>query len=172
MDMKRYKKLAIPKIESSEMVKNVRDTLKAYKHAKQDVYERISEELKPLTDKIDKEITEISELNQEVTKQSEATQRALKGFTEEMKALPTPDQRETETKGSVDFYKGFSVDELEIYEKYGLPLPPKVYEETKKDPNFFKNIYSETRELNNSLGRKKGKVSFRNVTAHVQHVVT
>ena len=107
MDMKRYKKLAIPKIESSEMVKNVRDTLKAYKHAKQDVYERISEELKPLTDKIDKEITEISELNQEVTKQSEATQRALKGFTEEMKALATPDQRETETKGSVDFYKGF-----------------------------------------------------------------
>ena len=91
--MKRYKKLAIAKIESGEMVKSVRDTLKAYKHAKQDVYERTSEELKTLTDKIDKEITEISELSQEATKQLEATQRALKGFTEEMKALPTPDQQ-------------------------------------------------------------------------------
>lgn len=50
------------------MVETVRDTLKAVKHVKQDAYEQTTEDLNPLTDKIDKEITEISELRKEATK--------------------------------------------------------------------------------------------------------
>lgn len=68
MDMKSYKRLAVPQIQSGEMVETVRDTLKAVKHVKQDAYEQTTEDLNPLTDKIDKEITEISELRKEATK--------------------------------------------------------------------------------------------------------
>lgn len=70
-----------------------------------------------------------------------------------MKALPAPEKKDKE--GMVDFDKGFSMDELEIYVKYGLPLPSKVYEETKEDPMFVKIIYTEIGELNKTLGSKK-----------------
>ena len=44
------------------MTEVVRDVIKAVKINKQNVYEKISEDLKPLTEKFDKEIEEISKL--------------------------------------------------------------------------------------------------------------
>ena len=84
MDIKSFKQLSIPKIEAGKMTEVVRDVIKAVKINKQNVYEKISEDLKPLTEKFDKEIEEISRLREDVSKQfvpySKQVQRlALRG---------------------------------------------------------------------------------------------
>ena len=63
MDIERFKRLSIPKTEI------VRDVVKEVQTNKQNVYEKTSEDLKPLTEKFDKEIEEISKLREDVTKQ-------------------------------------------------------------------------------------------------------
>ena len=50
------------------MTEVVRDVIKQVKTNKQNVYEKTSEDLKPLTEKVDKEIEEISKLREEVNK--------------------------------------------------------------------------------------------------------
>ena len=53
-------RLSIPKIEAEKMTEVVRDVIKEVQTNKQNVYEKTSEDLKPLTEKFDKEIEEIS----------------------------------------------------------------------------------------------------------------
>ena len=62
MDIERFKRLSIPKIEAGKMTEVVRDVIKEVRTNKQNVYEKTSEDLLPLTDKIDEEIKEISKL--------------------------------------------------------------------------------------------------------------
>ena len=69
MDIERFKRLSIPKIEAGKMTEVVRDAIKQIKTNKQNVCEKTSEDLKPLTEKFDKEIEEISKLREEVKKQ-------------------------------------------------------------------------------------------------------
>ena len=69
MDIERFKRLSIPKIEAGKMTEVVRDVIKEVKTNEQEVYEKISKNLKPLTDKFDKEIEEISKLREDVSKQ-------------------------------------------------------------------------------------------------------
>ena len=69
MDIERFKRLSIPKIEAGKMTEVVRDVIKEVKANEQEVYEKISKNLKPLTDKFDKEIEEISKLREDVSKQ-------------------------------------------------------------------------------------------------------
>ena len=69
MDIKRFKRLSIPKIEAGKMTEVVRDVIKEDQTNKQNVYEKTSEDLKPLTGKFDKEIEEISKLREDVNKQ-------------------------------------------------------------------------------------------------------
>ena len=61
MDIERFKRLSIPKIEAGKMTEVVRDVIKEVRTNKQNVYEKTSEHLKPLTKKFDKEIEEISQ---------------------------------------------------------------------------------------------------------------
>ena len=68
MDIERFKRLSIPKIEAGKMTEVVRDVIKQIKTNKPNVYEKTSEDLKPLTEKFDKEIEEISKLREEVNK--------------------------------------------------------------------------------------------------------
>ena len=87
MDIERFKRLSIPKIEAGKMTEVVRDVIKEVQTNKQRVYEKTSEDSKPVTEKFDKEIEEISKLR-DVTKQiipySEQVQRlALPGLSGE-----------------------------------------------------------------------------------------
>ena len=69
MDFERFKRPSIPKIEAGKMTKVVRDVIKEVGTNKQNVYEKTSEDLKPLTEKFDKEIEEISKLREDVSNQ-------------------------------------------------------------------------------------------------------
>ena len=69
MDIERFKRLSIPKIEEGKMTEVVRDVIQEVQTNKQNLYEKVAEDLKSLTDKFDKEIEEISKLREDVNKQ-------------------------------------------------------------------------------------------------------
>ena len=69
MDIERFKRLSVPKIEAGKMTEVVRDVIKEVQTNEQEVYEKISKNLKPLTEKFDKEIEETSKLREDVSKQ-------------------------------------------------------------------------------------------------------
>ncbi|CAH3184065.1 unnamed protein product [Porites lobata] len=92
MDIERFKRLSIPKIEAGKMTEVVRDVIKEVETRDQDLYEKVAKDLKPLTEKFDKEIEEISKLREDVNKQvipyGEQVQRlALPGPKEGAKTL-------------------------------------------------------------------------------------
>ena len=60
MDIERFKHLTTPSIQAGEVTKHVIKVIKEGKDTKQDLYEKQSEDLKPITEKLDKEIKEIS----------------------------------------------------------------------------------------------------------------
>ena len=62
MDIERFKRISIPKIEAGKMTEVVRDVIKEVQTNKQNVYEKMSEDLKPLTEKFDEEIEDIIKL--------------------------------------------------------------------------------------------------------------
>ena len=68
MDIERFKRFSIPKIEAGKMTEVVRDVIKEVQTSEQDAYEKVAKQLKPLTKKFDKEIEEISKLREDVTK--------------------------------------------------------------------------------------------------------
>ena len=51
------------------MTEVVRDVIKEVRTNEQDAYEKVAKDLKPLTEKIDKEIEETSKLREDVSKQ-------------------------------------------------------------------------------------------------------
>ena len=69
MDIERFKRLSIPKIEAGKMTEVVRDVIKEVETRDQDLYEKVAKDLKPLTQKFDKELEEISKLREDVSKQ-------------------------------------------------------------------------------------------------------
>ena len=69
MDIERFKRLSIPKIEAGKMTEVVRDVIREVRTNEQDAYEKVAKDLKPLTEKIDKEIEEVSKLREDVSKQ-------------------------------------------------------------------------------------------------------
>ena len=70
MDIERFKRLSIPKIEAGKVTEVVRDVITEVQTNKQNVYEKTSEDLNPLTEKFEKQIEEISKLREDVTKQA------------------------------------------------------------------------------------------------------
>ena len=112
MDIERFKRLSIPKIEAGKMTEVVRDVIKEVETRDQDFYEKVAKDLKPLTDKFDKEIEEISKLREDVNKQvvpyAEQVQRL---------ALPGP-SGEVAPKMVADMNKGFTQEELAFIQWY------------------------------------------------------
>ena len=153
MDIERFKRLSIPKIEAGKMTEVVRDVIKEVRTNKQDVYEKTSEDLKPLTEKFDKEIEEISKLREDVNNQvvpySEQVQRL---------ALPGP-SGEVAPKMIADLNEGFTQEELTFIQNQGLPLPADIFLQTLKQPNYAKQILDESGEINRKLGQRKGNLS-------------
>ena len=148
MDIERFKRLSTPKIEAGKMTEVVRDVIKEVRTKKQNVYEKTSEDLKPLTEKFDKEVEEISKLR-DVTKQvipyGEQVQRLV---------LPGP-SGEVAPKMVADMNKGFTQDELTFIQSQQLSLLADLFLRTLKEPNYAKQILDKSGEMNKELGRKK-----------------
>ena len=152
MDIERFKKLSLPKIEAGKLTEVVRDVIKEVRTNKQNVYEKTSEDLKPLTEKFDKEIEEISKLrdvNKHVIPYGEQVQRL---------ALPGP-SGEVAPKMIADMNKGFTQEELAFIQNQQLPLPADIFLQTLKEPNYAKQILDKSGEMNKELGRKKAHLS-------------
>ena len=85
------------------------------------MFTKTSEDLKPLTEKFDKEIEEISKLREDVNKQvvpyAEQVQRL---------ALPGP-SGEVAPKMVADMNKGFTQEQLAIIQSQQLPLPADIF---------------------------------------------
>ena len=149
MDIERFKKLSLPKIEAGKLTEVVRDVIKEVRTNKQNVNEKTSEDLKPLTEKFDKEIEEISKLREDVNKQvipyGEQVQRL---------ALPGP-SGEVAPKMIADMNKGFTQEELAFIQNQQLPLPADIFLQTLKEPNYAKQILDKSGKINKVLGQKK-----------------
>ena len=152
MDIERFKRLSIPKIEAGKMTEVVRDVIKEVQTNQQNVYEKTSEDLKPLTGKFDKEIEEISKLREDVSKQvvpyAEQVQRS---------ALPGPSGEAP--KMVADMNKGFTQEELAFIQNQQLPLSADIFLQTLEEPNYAKQILAKSGEINKELGRKKAHLS-------------
>ena len=153
MDIERFKRLSIPYTEAGKMTEVVRDVIKEVRTNKQNVYEKTSEDLKPLTEKFDKEIEEISKLREDVNKQvvpyAEQVQRL---------ALPGP-SGEVAPKMVADMNKGFTQEELAFIQNQELPLPADIFLQTLKEPNYAKQILAKSGKINKDLGQKKASLS-------------
>ena len=153
MDIERFKRLSIPKIEAGKMTEVVRDVIKEVRTNKQNVYEKTSEDLKPLTETFEEAIEEISKLREDVNKQvvpyAEQVQRL---------ALPGP-SGEVAPKMVADLNKGFTQDELTFIQSQQLPLPADIFLRTLKEPNYPKQILDKSGEINKKLGQKKAHLS-------------
>ena len=116
MDIERFKRLSIPKIEAGKMTKVVRDVIKEVRTNKQNVYQKTSEDLKPLTEKFDKEVEEISKLREDFNKQvvpyGEQVQRL---------ALPGP-SGEVAPKMIADMSEGFTQEELTFIQNQDIAI--------------------------------------------------
>ena len=149
MDIERFKRLSIPKIEAGKMTEVVRDVIKEVETRDQDLYEKVAKDLKPLTEKFDKEIEEISKLREDVNKQvipyGEQVQRL---------ALPGP-SGEVAPKMVADMNKGFTQEELAFIQNQELPLPADIFLQTLKEPNYAKQILAKSGKINKDLGQRK-----------------
>ena len=153
MDIERFKRLSIPKIEVGKMTEVVRDVTKEVRTDKQNVYEKTSEDLKPLTEKFDKEIDEISKLREDVNKQ-------VVPYAEQVQRLSLPGPSgEVAPKMVADMNKGFTQEELAFVQSQQLPLPADIFLQTLKEPNYAKQILDKSGEMNKELGRKKAHLS-------------
>ena len=153
MDIERFKRLSIPKIEAGKMTEVVRDVIKEVRTNKQNVYEKTSEDLKLLTEKFDKEIEEISKLREDVNKQ-------VVPYAEQVERLALPGASgEVAPKMIADMNKGFTQEELAFIQNQELPLPADIFLQTLKQPNYAKQILDKSGEINKKLGQKKAHLS-------------
>ena len=153
MDIKRFKRLSIPKIEAGKMTEVVRDVIKEVETRDQDLYEKVAKDLKPLKEKFDKEIEEISKLREDVNKQVIAYGEQVQRL-----ALPGP-SGEVAPKMIADVNKGFTQEELAFIQNQQLPLPADIFLQTLKQPNYAKQILNKSGETNKKLGQKKAHLS-------------
>ena len=149
MDIERFKRLSIPKIEAGKMTEVVRDVIKEVETRDQDLYEKVAKDLKPLTEKFHKEIEEISKLREDVNKQ-------IIPYGEQVQRLALPSSSgEVAPKMVADLNKGFTQEELAFIQNQELPLPADIFLQTLKEPNYAKQILAKSGKINKDLGQKK-----------------
>ena len=153
MDIERFERLSIRKIEAGKMTEVIRDVIKEFETRDQDLYEKVAKDLKPLTEKFDKEIEEISKLREDVNKQ-------VVPYAEQVQRLTLPGPSgEVAPKMIADMNKGFTQEELAFIQNQQLPLPADIFLQTLKEPNYAKQILDKSGEMNKELGRKKAHLS-------------
>ena len=157
MDIADFKKHAIPKIESGKIVNVIRQTIKEVQNREQDQYEKQKEVYKPIVEKLEQEIDEISDLRENMLK------TANKSLTSPGKlAITDGSEKPAKTDGSVnkiifDLDTNFTTVEKDILKKHNLLLPSEVLKESFKDDSVINKILKTTGQLNQKLGGKKSK---------------
>jgi len=178
MDIERMKKLLKSGIEAGNMVKAVREVVKTYNTQKQDMYDDISQILKPSIDaqksvkesidkKQDKVIEQLQKNQKALTEGIgnivEASQRAIT-FEEELpKAIKGPDEPKREPS-ILDVDNNFDKNDRIILNNYDLMkpanltqvLPQKLLEEREKSIQI-------ARQIGRKKDRKKHQLTTKNL---------
>ena len=158
MDIERIKKISEAKINAGKQVRNVRNTLKEFKHGLQDVQEELSEVYKPIV-KAQEEVKEaIDEKQDKLIKQLQENQTNLiqaieydptEALTYEGLKLPEldfdydegdegdkdeKDKPSTSQKkvGTLNLDKGITTEYQQLLEDKGYDLPSVLFNEKKR----------------------------------------
>ena len=174
MDIERIKKISEAKINAGIVVNKVRNTLKEYKHGRQDVQEDLSEVYKPIV-KAQEDVKEkIDEKQNKMLEQLQKNQKALTSGLEDLLMLQQlPDVQPQETAPLPIDYKpemlkpqfksdidtGFDIDEIKKLTKYEL-YPPSHVLKASIDGTLDIDDYDEDigKKLS-KLGATKGNLS-------------
>ena len=141
MDLERIKKISEAKIKAGNIVSNVQNTLKEYKHGRQDVQEELSEMYKPIVKAQEDVKQKIDEKQDKMLEKLQKNQKALTSGLEDLlmvQQLPDVQPQQTaplpidykpemlKPKFKSDFDAGFNVDEIKKLTKYELFPPSRV----------------------------------------------
>ena len=176
MDLQRLKQISEAKIKAGILTKEVRDTLKEYKHNKQDLQQGLSETFKPIIKAQEETKQTIDAKQDKLIKQLQENQKAITSGLEniEMSAIqpPQPKQPQQATKMQIGYKpemmtsgfksnldEGFTSDEIKILKKYDLVPPSSLLEKMKKGDEDFETYYELIGEDLKDLGRQKGRLS-------------
>ena len=164
MDLQRLKQISEAKIKAGILTKEVRDTLKEYKHNKQDLQQGLSETFKPIIKAQDETKQAIDDKQDKLIEQLDKNQKAITSalvlpYSEQVKRLELPaPSGEQSPQMIANFNKGFTEEELATIQKYELPLPGDVFLETIKDPTTAEKVLNESGDVNKKIGLRKGQL--------------
>ena len=174
MDIERIKKISDAKINAGKQVRNVRNTLKEFKHGLQDVQEELSEVYKPIV-KAQEEVKEAIDKKQD--KLLEQLQKNQKALTSELENLimfqELPDKQPQEvTKLPIgyepemmkpglqsNFDAGFDDDEILKLMEYKLSPPSHVLKQSIDGLLDINEFNAELGEQIKQIGIQKGHLS-------------
>ena len=178
MDLQRLKQISEVKIKTGILTKEVRDTLKEYKHNKQDLQQGLSETFKPIIKTQEETKQTIDAKQDKLIKQLQENQKAITSGLEniEMLAIQQPQpQPQQATKLPIgykpammkfDFKSnldaGFTDDEIEILNNYDLIPPSLLLKKIIKGEEDFKTYYELICEDMKEIGLQKGRLSKTN----------
>ena len=179
MDIQRLKQISEAKIKAGILTKEVRDTLKEYKHNKQDLQQGLSETFKPIIKAQEETKQTIDDKQDKLIKQLQKNQKAITSGLENIEMLaiqpgqPQPQpQPQQETKLPIGYKpamtkspyeanldKGFDDDEIETMMKYKLIPPSSVFHRIQDGSLNFNDYDEYVGKTIQAIGRKKGLLS-------------
>ena len=148
MDINEFKKYAIPRIEAGKIIDVIHKTIKDIDHAKQDQYELGKEMYKPITEQLEKEVDEISELRKEY-----ATRPAIAQPPAQL-AIAQPAVAKYKTVVDTDI--GFSPEDIATLDEYDFKKPSDVFAYSYVEPGNVGEIIARAGEIKMDIGRQKG----------------
>ena len=112
---------------------------------------------KPIVEKLEQEIDEISELRENMLKK--ANKSLAITITDGSEKKTITDGSEKQKIAHMD--TGFTPEEINTFHKYKLPLPSEVFLESLEDVSSVRKILKESGKLNQKLGRDQGRKANR-----------
>ena len=171
MDLQRLKQLSEAKIKAGTITKQVRDTLKEYKHDKQDLQQGLSETFKPIIKAQEETKQTIDEKQDKLIEQLEKNQKALTSGLEDIAMLTyqpetKPQPQLPESKLPIDYQPamsnldaGFDDDEFQKLMQYDLAPPSSVLQASMQGDIDIKDYDANIGKMLKKLGIKKGPLS-------------
>ena len=173
MDLQRLKQLSEAKIKAGTITKQVRDTLKEYKHDKQDLQQGLSETFKPIIKAQEETKQTIDEKQDKLIEQLEKNQKALTSGLEDIAMLTyQPETKPPEAKLPIGYKPlmmtpdvesnldaGFDIDEIQKLMQYDLAPPSSVLQASMQGDIDINDYDANISKMLKKLGIKKGPLS-------------
>ena len=173
MDLQRLKQLSEAKIKAGTITKQVRDTLKEYKHDKQDLQQGLSETFKPIIKAQEETKQTIDEKQDKLIEQLEKNQKALTSGLEDIAMLTyQPETKPPEAKLPIGYKPlmmspdvesnldaGFDIDEIQKLMQYDLAPTSSVLQASMQGDIDIKDYDANISKMLKKLGTKKGPLS-------------